>query len=117
MGTEHVVNIFENPLAYSMAKNSKANSLFLAHNHPSTQSFSYADVGVFMYIDSLAGMSVVSNTGDVHILFKSSRFDYHGAYDALASIKDSFGGYCPEHDLDIVKAFLKISSKYGIMQY
>lgn len=42
MGTEHAVNIFDNPLAYSLAKNSGENSLFLAHNHPSTQSFSYA---------------------------------------------------------------------------
>lgn len=117
MGTEHAVNIFDNPLAYSLAKNSGENSLFLAHNHPSTQSFSYADIGVFMYVDSLVGLSVVSNTGDVHILFKTSRFDYNGAYDALEAIKKYFGGYSPEHDLDIVKAFLKVSSKYGILHY
>ena len=117
MGKEHVVNIFDNPLAYSLAKNGRANTLFLAHNHPSTQIFSYADIGVFMHVDSIAGMSVVSNTGDVHILFKTSRFDYNGAYDALTAIKNSFGGYSAKHDLDIVKAFLKVSSKYGIMQY
>ena len=116
-GTEHAVNIFDNPLAYSLAKNGGANSLFLAHNHPSTQIFSYADIGVFMHIDSLAGMSVVSNTGDVHILFKSGRFDYDAAYDALAEIKEAFGGYSPEHDSDIVKAFLKVSHKYGILRY
>lgn len=117
MGTEHVVNIFDNPMAYSLAKNGEANSLFLAHNHPSTQSFSYADIGVLMYVDSLAGMSVVSNTGDVHILFKSRKFNYKGAYDALTAIKKSFGGYKPEHDLDIVKAFLKVAPKYGLLQY
>lgn len=117
MGKEHVVNIFDNPLAYSLAKNGRANTLFLAHNHPSTQFFSYADIGVFMHVDSIVGMSVVSNTGDVHILFKTSRFDYNGAYDALTAIKNSFGGYSAKHDLDIVKAFLKVSSKYGIMQY
>ena len=117
MGTEHVVNIFENPIAYSLAKNSSNQSLFLAHNHPSTQSLSYADIGVFMSVDSLAGMSVVSNTGDVHILFKTHDFDYNAAYDALMKIKQSFGGYHADRDTEIVKAFLKVSSKYGMIKY
>lgn len=115
-GTEHAVNIFDNPAAYSLAGNSENNSLFLAHNHPSTQSFSYADIGVFLSIDSLAGMSVVSNTGDVHILFKTEHYNFNFAYDALAGIKKKTGSYTPENDMIYVKEFLKISRKLGIIQ-
>lgn len=67
-GSEHSVNVFKNPVAYAMADNSEDNSLFLAHNHPSTQTFSYSDLGVFLSNNSIGAMSVVSNTGDVHIL-------------------------------------------------
>lgn len=48
---------------------------------------------------------------------KQAGLTYNGAYDALEAIKKYFGGYSPEHDLDIVKAFLKVSSKYGILHY
>ena len=81
------------------------------------QSFSYADIGVFMQVDSIAGISVVSNTGDVHILFKTERYNFSKAYDALMKIKKKYGGYSREHDLDIVKDFLKVSRRYGIILY
>lgn len=116
-GSEHKVNIFENPIAYAMADSAEDKSLFLAHNHPSIQTFSYSDLGVFLYNDSIGSMSVVSNTGDVHILFKSDGYSYTKAIEKLMNIKDEFGGYSPDVDLPIVKSFLKNSEKIGINKY
>lgn len=116
-GSEHKVNIFENPIAYAMADSAEDKSLFLAHNHPSTQTFSYSDLGVFLYNDSIGSMSVVSNTGDVHILFKSDSYSYTKAIEKLMDIKDEFGGYSPDVDLPIVKSFLNSSEKIGINKY
>lgn len=116
-GSEHKVNIFENPIAYAMADSAEDKSLFLAHNHPSTQTFSYSDLGVFLYNDSIGSMSVVSNTGDVHILFKSDSYSYTKAIEKLMNIKDEFGEYSPDVDLPIVKSFLNSSEKIGINKY
>lgn len=113
-GSEHEVNIFKDPIAYAMSNSSEDKSLFLAHNHPSTQIFSYSDLGVFLCNDSIGAMSVVSNTGDVHILFKSDKYSYTKAIEKLMDIKDEFGGYSPDADLLIVKLFLKNSEKIGI---
>lgn len=116
-GSERKVNIFKNPTAYAMANSSEDKSLFLAHNHPSTQTFSYSDLGVFLYNDSIGAMSVVSNTGDVHILYKSDSYSYTKAIEKLMDIKKLFGGYKPDIDLLIVKSFLKNSEKIGINKY
>jgi len=117
LGDEHEVNIFLNPNAVSMADHSDLNSLFLAHNHPSTQDFSYSDLGVFLMNDSIGGISVVSNMGDVHILFKSESYDFDRAYEYISSIRAKYSDYDAEVDKAIVKEFLKNSKKIGVMQY
>lgn len=117
LGSEHKVNILLNPIAYSMMKNAKDNSLFLAHNHPSTQDFSYSDLGVLLLNDSLAGISVVSNTGDVHILFKSDNYSFDKAYEVLSKIRNQYNDYDDNIDKAIVADFLKICKKAGILEY
>lgn len=117
LGDEHEVNVFLNPNAVSMSDHAEDGSLFLAHNHPSTQDFSYSDLGVFLMNDSIGGISVVSNTGDVHILFKSEKYDFDRAYELISSIKSQYSDYDSEVDRLIVKEFLKNSKKVGIMQF
>lgn len=117
LGDEHEVNIFLNPNAVSLADHSDPNSLFLAHNHPSTQDFSYSDLGVFLMNDSIGGISVVSNAGDVHILFKTENYNFDGAYEYISGIRRKYSDYDAETDKAIVKEFLKNSRKIGILQY
>lgn len=116
-GNEHSVNVTMNPNAFSLLNSSKEKTLFLAHNHPSTQSFSYSDIGVFLLNNSIVAMSVVSNTGDVHILYKSTFYSYSKAVEKLFKIKSEFGEYSAETDLMIVKKFLKNSERIGIICY
>lgn len=117
LGDEHEVNVFLSPNAVSMSDHAEDKSLFLAHNHPSTQDFSYSDLGVFLMNDSIGGISVVSNTGDVHIIFKSEKYNFDRAYELMVSIKSQYGSYDSEVDRLIVKEFLKNSKKVGIMQF
>ena len=105
------------PNAVSMSDHAEDKSLFLAHNHPSTQDFSYSDLGVFLMNDSIGGISVVSNTGDVHIIFKSEKYNFDRAHELMVSIKSQYGSYDSEVDRLIVKEFLKNSKKVGIMQF
>jgi hypothetical protein len=59
----------------------------------------------------------VSNTGDVHILYKSNKYDFDKAYEAISNIKEKYGEYSEEVDAAIVKDFLKISTSVGIIGY
>ena len=117
LGSEHKVNVFENPNAVSMHAHAKQGSLFLAHNHPSTQDFSNSDLGVFLMNDSIGGISVVSNSGNVHILYKTDKYDFSLAYECISKIRNSYATYNEEIDKTIVKDFLKISSKIGIENF
>ena len=112
-GSENSVNIFENPSAVSMT-NSHDKLLFLAHNHPSTQNFSYADLGVFLMNDNINGLSAVSNMGVAHIITKTEKYDFSNAYEELLTIRKQYDIIDDEANSSIVKAFLKRAKHIGI---
>ena len=91
--------------------------MFLAHNHPSTQDFSYSDLGVLLLNDGIGGISIVSNTGDVHVLFKSQNYSFDKAYEILSEIINQYNDYNDDIDNAIVKKFLKVCKKAGILNY
>ena len=115
LGKESSVDILQNPNAYAMVGRGADKTLFLAHNHPSTQNFSYSDIGVLLRLDSLFGMSVVTNTGDVHILYKTSKYDFNKAYEYIKAIRSEYEVYNADIDAEIVKKFLKDSKSIGIV--
>ena len=51
-------------------------TIFIMHNHPSTQNFSYSDIMLFAINMSVYGITVVTNTGETHILCKTEKFEY-----------------------------------------
>ena len=115
LGKENSVDIFENPNAYSMAVNGAERTLFLSHNHPSTQTFSYSDIGVLLRVDSLFGISVVTNMGDVHILYKTQKYDFYKAYEYIKNIRSEYKVYDENADKEIVRRFIKNSKQVGIV--
>lgn len=109
------VNILDNPMARDMIRNADEKSLFLLHNHPSTKTFSYTDIGVLLTNDNYGGMTAVANNGVVNTIYKTSRYDRTLALKAIKSIRQEY----PEKlsgsdDIAIVKRFLKISESCGI---
>ncbi|MCM1166435.1 MAG: hypothetical protein NC299_13395 [Lachnospiraceae bacterium] len=114
-GSEHTVEPGRNPFAVSVAANSPKYSLVYMHNHPSTNTFSLADIDTFVCDGVVKVMSVVTNQGEVYVLNKTTDFDYDKARRLLFDINASL----PD-DKDIghnfVKEFLKRCSEGG-MEY
>lgn len=116
-GTENSVNIFDNPEAFSMIAGGRYSKLFLLHNHPSGKSFSYSDIGVFLLNDSISGITVIANTGEVHCLVKTNKYRFEKAYIVLSGIRGNYAAAVPnsEEDAEIVKLFIKSGKKTGIV--
>lgn len=114
-GDVNSVNILNNPLARDMFRNAKENNLFLIHNHPSTNSFSYSDIGVLLTNDKLGGMTAVTNTGVVSTIYKTPKYDAEFAVSVMKSIRSSYPkALSGADDKTVVKQFLKISADFGI---
>ena len=111
-GSESAVNIFANPASSALMR--RISGLFLAHNHPSTQNFSYSDLGVFLMNDNIQGMSVVTNLGAVHMIVKTAKYDFVAVYETLKQIRQQYGAIDGETDAAIVREFLKGAGKLGI---
>ncbi len=116
-GTIQQVNVFENPLAFEMLRHSGNMELFLIHNHPSTKTFSYSDIGVLLLHDAIGGITVVTNTGDVHLLYKTNKYSFEQAYESLSEIRHRYTEKNLDEtaDADVVKLFLKSCKDYGII--
>lgn len=116
-GTVSSVNIFENPLARDMDRKAFAGELYLLHNHPSTKSFSYSDIGTLLAYDSLGGMTVVTNAGVVYAVCKTSRYDCTLALEIMRVIRSEYPGKVLNEidDAEVVKRFLKVSRDCGIV--
>lgn len=116
-GNVSSVNIFENPLARDMDRMALVGELYLLHNHPSTKTFSYSDIGTFLAYDSLGGMTVVTNTGVVYTICKTARYDYALALEVMREIRSEYPGKVLNEieDAEVVKRFLKVSRDCGII--
>ena len=67
-GTAHGVDINSNPFIRDIIRLNEFNVVF--HNHPSTQSFSVTDLRYFLENSSIKIFGVVSNLGNVEILYR-----------------------------------------------
>ncbi len=114
-GDVNSVNVTNNPLARDMLRTSDDKSLFLLHNHPSTKTFSYSDIGVLLTYNSLGGMTAVSNAGVVNTVYKSSRYDFDKAFVFISDLRSLYPSKLSETDDGaIVKQFLKAGRDFGI---
>lgn len=116
MGGTRSVNIFKNPFALDMLRESSDRELYLLHNHPTTKIFSYSDIGVFLLYDNIGGITVVSNAGKVNVIYKTETFDYEKAYSSLKQIRGEYKNEVlnEEEDAEVVKRFLKVCENCGI---
>ena len=116
-GDINSVNILENPEAFSMVNSDKYSGLYLLHNHPTTKTFSYADIGVLLLHDNIEGITVVTNDGNVQCMIKNHNYSFDKAYEILQSIRNEYPSDTPDEqeDAEIVKKFIKNSKKAGII--
>lgn len=111
------VDILDNPEAFSMINSDRYSGLYLLHNHPSTRTFSYADIGVLLLYNNIEGITVITNDGDVQCLVKTNKYSFDKAYKILQSIRREYKSDVPDEqeDAEIVKKFIKNSKKVGII--
>ncbi|MCH5193192.1 MAG: hypothetical protein J1F11_04455 [Oscillospiraceae bacterium] len=111
------VDILENPEAFSMLNSDRYSGLYLLHNHPSTKTFSYADIGVLLLYYNIEGITVITNDGDVQCLIKTDKYSFDKAYEVLQNIRNEYTSDVPDEqeDAEIVKKFIKNSKKTGII--
>lgn len=113
LGSEHTVEPGKDPFAVSVIANSPKYSLVYMHNHPSTNTFSLADIDTFVCDGVIKTMSVVTNQGEVYVINKTSSFSYDKARHLMRDINRSL----PDDKnigRNFVKEFLKRSGEGGI---
>ena len=74
-GEESIVGFDGTPAEYKI-RSSTARKLMVLHNHPCTQGYSYSDIALFANNLSIYGITIVTNTGETHILVKKEMFNY-----------------------------------------
>ena len=67
-----------------------AHELILAHNHPSTSNFSFADIAIFVFDLSIGLMTVATNQGDVRVLQERELLEYNKGKELLTSLIEKY---------------------------
>ena len=116
-GERDHVSLQSNTELASLKKRIYAHELILAHNHPSTSNFSFADIAIFVFDPSIGLMTVVTNQGDVHVLQKRELFEYNKGRELLTSLIEKYQLHkdgTEENQEAAAHEFLKSCGKAGI---
>lgn len=106
--------VFGDDIGYNiMCRDAYEKEIVVLHNHPNTSKFSVADIFQFVYEDYFGILTVVTNFGDVHILYKTEKFDYNKITDILTCFYSKFkeGEITKE---EVVNNFLKQCREGGV---
>lgn len=85
-GTEHGVQITSDTLSNHILLSADSVSVVILHNHPSTQTFSLEDIRFFLVYSTVKIISVVSNQGTIHYLYKDEKYDFYKAFALFKNI-------------------------------
>lgn len=113
LGTEHTVTPGSDPNAVSLVANSPPHSLVYMHNHPSTNTFSAADIDTFVCDRAIKAMSVVTNQGEVYVINKTAGYDFENTRNLLMDIYKSLPEGANKSNR-FVKEFLKRCKEGGV---
>ncbi|MBR3623473.1 MAG: hypothetical protein IKN43_09035 [Selenomonadaceae bacterium] len=114
LGNEFRVDPNTHPQAISLFSRSNRQEIMYLHNHPSTNSFSLVDIMAFISQGEISLLSVVTNQGEVYILYKSSKYDFSVSSELFKEIYMNYQAGVLEHGA-AVKKFLKICMKGGVI--
>lgn len=114
LGDEFKVDPSSNPVAVTLFRNTGRNELMYLHNHPSTNKFSWADIAEFIYNGNIGLLSVVTNQGEVYILYKTPHYNFAFLKDFLTEVYEKIKFNLISHN-EAVKKFLKECHKGGVL--
>lgn len=114
-GDEHSVNISSDTLSNHLLVSQESVAVVVLHNHPSIQTFSLTDISFFLQYDNVKVMSVVSNYGKVHYLYKDEKFDLDEAVTLWKKCTEDIDKQSTIKELYYAAlSFLAICSEVGI---
>lgn len=117
-GTGNSVDFSNNIEVAALKQDSYAGELVFSHNHPTTKSFSFADIALFVVDEYIGVFVVVTNQGQVNCLQKTVNFDYNKARELLNELYDKYEmGQFPDDEKrqeSAAKDFLGQARKVGI---
>lgn len=120
-GTAHGVDINSNPFIRDIIRLNEFNVVF--HNHPSTQSFSVTDLGYFLDNKFIKIFGVVSNLGNVEILYRKYAVNSSEFITAEEKLNLAFDRYTSSVDIrqltskEIYRLGLRILSEFKSVGY
>ena len=114
LGGEFSVDPSISPAACSLFSSAGYKQLMYLHNHPSANKFSFADIMEFVRNGPIGLLSVATNQGEVHILYKTIDYSFHKARKIFTEIYQQYALHEIEHT-DAVKMFLKRCKEGGIV--
>lgn len=114
-GSNNEVKINNNAEAYSRLEAAHKNQLMFMHNHPSTGSFSGADLKFFCNHDTLYIITAVGNDGTIYSLTKMSGFNIAvlAEYERIA-LDFLKKGYKNNNGTLAMKEILRRSKEFGL---
>ena len=114
-GTEHSVQITSDTLSNHILTSADSVSVVILHNHPLSQTFSLEGIRFFLVYSTVAVISVVSNQGTIHYLYKDKQYDFHKAFALFKEFaaKATKNLTVKEH-YDLALSFLKQCGEAGL---
>lgn len=115
-GVPNGVYMDSSPAAKLALENGSKNSLFYMHNHPSTGTFSAADLKTFLLNEAIFIMTAVGNDGFVYSVQKTADVDVRGFLTDYLQMAEQYrdDGYLNNATLAL-KDIMKKSEKYGVI--
>ncbi|MBM0829024.1 minor capsid protein [Staphylococcus epidermidis] len=83
-GNQDSVSFEPGSKANNLLFNSKENSIIMLHNHPGQSNFSLNDLGLYIRLNSLKTITIVTNKGQVKYITKTNKYISSDAIDLLA---------------------------------
>ena len=120
-GTAHGVDINSNPFIQDIIRLNEFNVVF--HNHPSTQSFSVTDLRYFLENSRVKVFGVVSNLGNVELLYKKYEINSDLCVTAERRLNNFFNAQFKSIDIhkvttkELYKIGLRILSEFKSVGY
>lgn len=117
-GTQNSVNYTEDINVRALKRESYALELVMAHNHPTTKGFSFADIAIFVVDEYLSILSAVTNQGQAYVMQKMTKFDYYAARELIDKLIDKYEllqyPKDEERQISAAREFMKQARKVGI---
>ena len=111
-GNQDTVSFYPGEKGTELLFKSKPNSIIMLHNHPGQSGFSLNDISLFIRLNSIKSITIVTNYGKTKYLTKGENYSKEAALSLYKELLIDVGN---QVDKKIVDKFLKKIYNFGII--